>query len=97
MLEQKYDGKTYLEYAREAVEKIRKVSQVICGSDMPESGSLLGDANYCIYIKIQIVMTSIVVKEIGDDDLNDLATQIMYAEESEIDSILKEYVSPSNK
>lgn len=96
MLEQKYDGKTYIEYAREAAEKIRKVSQVICGSDMPESGSLLGDANYCIYIMIQMVMASVIEKEIADDDLNNLTTQIMYAEEGEIDSFLKKYCGSIN-
>lgn len=96
MLEQKYDGKTYLEYAREASEKIRKVSQVICGSDMPESGSLLGDVNYCIYIMIQMVMASVIEKEIADDDLNDLTTQIMYAEEGEIDSFLEKYSGSIN-
>lgn len=91
MNEQIYNGTTFLGYANEAAAKIRKISQMISGMESPEDGSLLGDVDYSIYIMIQMYLAPITGKEIGSDELNDMAVKIMSAEKDGIDDILKRY------
>lgn len=83
------EEKIYLEYANEAAKKIREINQILSGTESPEDGSLLGDVDYCIYAMIQIYLAPIVGKEVFCDELNNMATEIMFAEKDEIDGIIK--------
>lgn len=89
-MEGKYKNQTYLHYANKAAVKIREISQCICGTSMPEEGSLLGDVD-CLYIMIQMHLAPIVGKEIGSDEMNDLAVEIMSASKDEISGIINKY------
>ena len=77
----------FLEYANEAGRKIREMNQLICGSECMDDG-LLSDIFYRIGDMLQIYLASITGKEIGSDELSDMAVQIMYAEENEIDGLI---------
>lgn len=91
MKEQTYKGKTFLEYAYEAAGKIRKINQVISGTEIPEDGSLLDDIDTGIYIMIQMYLAPLVGKEIGSDELNNMSVEIMSAKKNEIGSIIEKY------
>lgn len=82
-------NKTFLEYANEAAAKIRNINKVLCGTETPEEGSLLDDIDYCIYSMIQIHISPIVGKEPHDDEMNDLATEIMFSDSEKVNNIIK--------
>ena len=77
----------FLEYANEAGRKIREMNRLICGSECMDGG-LLSDVFYHIGDMLQIYLASIVRKEIGNDELADMAVQIMHAEENEITGLI---------
>lgn len=85
----------FLEYANEATKQIRKINKLICGTEMPEDGCLLGDAEYSIFIMIQIFLAPIVGKEVGVDELNDMATEIMSADKEDIGDFIRKYCGSS--
>ena len=96
MIDQAYNGKTFLECANEAAVKIGKIHEVISGGNaIPESGSLLGDVYYCIADMIEIYLASITGKETGSDELHDMIVEIMFAGKDEIDCIVKGYCGVS--
>lgn len=88
---EQYNGQTYLEYANRAAVKIREISKLVCGTSMPEEGSLLEEVDYCLYIMIQMYLAPIVEKRIESDELNNMAVELMSAEKDEISSIIKKY------
>jgi len=93
-LKQQYNRQTiliFLEYANEATAKISEINRLICGTEMPEEGSLLGAIDDNIYFMIETLLSPIVKMEIGDDDLNDMAIKIMHAQKDEIGEIIKGY------
>ncbi len=83
------EDKTYFEYANEAATKVRKINELLCGTEVPEEGSLLDDIDYCIYSMIQIHLAPIVGKELHSDEMNDKVTEIMFADESKVNDIVK--------
>lgn len=83
------EDKTYFEYANEAATKTRKISQLLCGTEVPEEGSLLEGIDYCIFSMIQLHLAPIVGKEPHSDEMNYKAMEIMYADESEVNGIVK--------
>ena len=92
MKEQTYKGQTFLEYANEAAGKIREAHQILGGGEpIPEDGSLLGDAYYVIADMIQEYLATIGLRIADDDDFNNMTTEIMFAQKSEIESIIKKY------
>lgn len=91
MKEQTYEGQTFLEYANEAAGKIREINRIISGTDLPEDDSLLGELDTCIYIMIQMYLAPVVRKEMGSDEMNNMAVEIMSVGKDEIGSVIKEY------
>ena len=86
----------YLEYANEAVTKIREINQLMGGSTaIPQEKSLLGNVYYYIVDMIQIHLDTVGMRVMNDDDFNDMIVQIMFAEKSEIGSIVKKYCDSS--
>lgn len=83
------ENKTYFEYANEAATKIRKINQLLCGTEVPEKGSILDDIDCCIYYMIQLHIAPIVGKEPHSDEMNDKATEIMFADENKVNDIVK--------
>ena len=91
---ERYTGQTvlaFLEYANEATAKIREINRLICGTEMPEDGNLLGAVYNNIYLMVEILLASIVKTEIGNDDLNNMAVELMHAKKDEIGEIIKGY------
>ena len=80
----------FLEYANEAGRKIREIMRLICGSECMEDG-LICDVFYRIGDMLQIYLASITGKEMDSNELADMAVQIMYAEEDEIDGLIHRY------
>lgn len=90
---ERYTGQTvlaFLEYANEATAKIREINRLICGTEMPEDGSLLGAVYNNIYLMVEIFLAPIVKMEIGNDNLNNMAVELMHAKKDEIGEIMKE-------
>lgn len=87
-MEEQYKGQIFLEHANRAAIKIREINRLISGTESPEEGSLLGDIDYSIYIMIQMHFTHLLEKEISGDELNNMTTEIMFAEKDEIESII---------
>lgn len=91
---ERYTGQTvlsFLEYANEATAKISEINKLVCGMEMPEDGSLLGAVYNNIYFMVEILLASIVKTEIGNDDLNNMAVELMHAKKDEIGEVIKEY------
>lgn len=88
---QTYKGKGFLEYANEAAGKIREINRMVSGTEIPEDDSLLGELDTCIYIMIQMYLEPVVRKEMGSDEMNNLAVEIMSAGKDGIESIIMEY------
>ena len=82
--------KKFLECANEAGRKIREIMRLICGSDCIDDG-LLCDIFYRISDMLEIYLSPIVGKETGSDELVNMAVQIMYAEEDEIEELIHKY------
>lgn len=82
---------TYLGYANGAAKKIREINQIFGGLGWPEEGSLLGDVFFSIAGMVQIYLAPITGKEINSDELNDITTEIIFAEAEEIADIVKKY------
>ena len=93
----KMDEQKFLEYANKAGRRIREINKLISGTSCPEDKSMLGDIKNCIYSMIQIYVAPIVRKEIESDDLNSVTTEIMFAEQDEIDNIIQGIMNPSHK
>lgn len=91
MKEQTYEGQTFLEYANEAAGKIREINRIISGTELPEDDSLLGELDTCIYIMIQMYLAPVVRKEMGSDEMNNMAVEIMSVGKDEIGSVIKKY------
>ena len=89
--------KKFLECANEAGRKIREINRLVSGTSCPEDKSMLGDVRNCVYSMIQIYLAPIVRKEIESDELNSMTTDIMFAEQGEIDNILQGIISSSHK
>ena len=87
----------FLEYANKAGCTIMEINRLISGTSCPEDKSMLGDVKNCVYSMIQIYLAPIVGKEIESDELNSMTTEIMFAEEDEIDNIIREIMSLSHK
>ncbi|MBC5745826.1 hypothetical protein FMM74_020305 [Lachnospiraceae bacterium MD308] len=91
---ERYTGQTvlaFLEYANEATAKISEINKLICGTEMPEDGSLLGAVYNNIYFMVEILLASIVKMDIGNDKLNNMAVELMHAKKDEIGEIIKGY------
>ena len=82
---------TYLGYANGAAEKIREINRIFGGSGWPEEGSLLGDVFFGIAGMVQIYLSPITGKEVDSDELNDITTEIMFAEKEGIADIARKY------
>lgn len=82
---------TYLRYANGAAEKIREINRIFGGSGWPEEGSLLGDVFFGIAGMVQIYLSPITGKEVDSDELNDITTEIMFAEKEGIADIARKY------
>ena len=80
----------FLEYANEAGRKIREIMRLVCGSECMDEG-LICDVFYRIGDMLEIYLSPIVGKETGSDELVNMAVQIMYAEENEIDGLIHKY------
>ncbi len=85
----------YLEYANEAARKVREINKIFGGTGWPEEGSLLGDVHFAIADMMQIYLTLITGKQLYSDELNDMITEIIYAEKYEIESIVERYCKVS--
>ena len=81
----------FLEYANEATAKISEINKLICGSELPEDGSLLGIVYDDIYLMAEILLAPIVKIEIGKDELNDVVIKAMHTRKDKISVIIKEY------
>ena len=86
----------YLKLANEAGNKIKKINKLISGTECPEEGSLLGNVVRCVHSMVQIYLAPIVWKEIDCDELSNMATQIMFAEDGAIDDIIQKVISSSH-
>lgn len=95
MKEQTYKGQTFLEYAVEAAGKIREINQIISGTELPEDDSLLGELDTCLYIMIQMYLAPVVRKEMGSDEMNNMAIEIMSAGKDEVSRIITKYCKVS--
>ena len=91
MKKQTQEGTVFLRYANEAAKGIRKASQLLSGMECPENGSLLCGVYYCISDMVQVYLAPVVGKEIHSDELNDITTEILFAEKDETDSIIRKY------
>ena len=91
------NGQEFLKYANEAGNKIKKINQLVSGTTFPEEGSLLGEVARCIYFMVQIYLAPIVWKEIDSDELCNMTTQIMFADEDEIDKIIQEVIDSAHE
>lgn len=82
------EDKTYFEYANEAATKIRKINQLLCGTEVPEEGGLLDDIDYCIFSMIQLHLAPMVGKEPHSDEMNNIANEIMFADGNKVNEII---------
>lgn len=90
---EQYRGQTvlvFLEYANEATARISEINKLICGTGLPENGSLLGIVYDDIFLMVEILLAPIVKMEIGEDRLSDMVIEIMHADKDEISTIIKE-------
>lgn len=84
-------NKNILKYANEVTVKINHITQLLTGETGLCEG-VLGDIYCCVYNMVKEYLTPVVVKEINDDEFNNMVTMIMYAEkEDEINDIIKKY------
>lgn len=83
------EKKTFLGYANEAARKIRKMNQLLCGTESPEEGSMLDEIDTCIYYMLQMHLSPIIGEEVSSDKMLDMATEIMYADEKKIKELEK--------
>lgn len=81
----------FLEYANEATAKISEINKLVCGMEMPEDESLLGAVYNNVYFMVEILLASIVKMDIGNDNLNNMAVELMHAKKDKIGEIIKEY------
>ena len=86
----------FFEHANKAGRRIMEINQLISGTSCPEDKSMLGDVKNCVYSMIQIYLAPIVRKEVESDELNSMTTDIMFAEQGEIDNIIHEIINSSH-
>lgn len=91
MEKQTQERTAFLGYANEAAKGIREAGRLISGVECPENGSLLCGVYYCIADMVQVYLAPIVGKEMHSDELNDITTEILFAEKDETDSIIRKY------
>ncbi len=84
-------NKNILKYANEVTAKINNITQLLTGETGLTDG-LLGDIYCCVFDMVKEYLIPVVVKEINDDEFDNMVTRIMYAEkEDEINDIIKKY------
>lgn len=96
-VEKEMKDQEYLKLANEAGRKIKEINHLIGGTECPEEGSLLGNVVCCVHSMIQIHLAPIVWKAIDSDELSNMATQIMFAGEEEINNIIQKVISSSHE
>ena len=81
----------YITYARRAAAKVREVNQTLNGAACPLEGGALGDIYYGMAALAGACLASVTGMREGSDELNDMVTKLMFAEEDQIDSVIEKY------
>ena len=90
-MEMTEETKEFVGYASEAAKNIREITSLLTGFDFPEDGSLLFTVYCNIADMLQVFLSPLVGKEMHSDKLNNMTTEILYAEEGQIGSIIEKY------
>ena len=81
----------YIIYAHRAAAKAREANRVLNGTACPREGGALGDIYYGMAGLIGACLASVTGMREGSDELNDMVTKLMFAEEDQIDSVIEKY------
>ena len=81
----------YITYAHRVAAKVREVNQILNGEACPQDEGMLGDIYYGIAELVEACLAPIVGMLTDSDELNNMVTKIMFAEEEQIGSIIEKY------
>ena len=81
----------YITYAHRVAAKVREINQMLNGEACPQDGGMLGDIYYGIAGLVGACLAPVVGMLEDSDELNNIVTEIMFAEEDQIGSIIDKY------
>ena len=90
-MEMTEETKEFIGYAVEAAKNIRGITSLLTGFDLPEDGSLFFTVYCNIFDMLQVFLSPLVGKEMHSDELDNMTTEILYAEKGQIGSIIEKY------